>query len=66
MIITKLCLCCNKESEFYKNKNTGKISTHCSECNKTYSQSVRNSKELANVFKIILNSKEINEKCAGL
>lgn len=53
MLINKFCFCCNKESQFYKNKNTSKVSTYCSECNSKYSPKERELRTILNFQKII-------------
>ena len=66
MNVNKLCLCCNTESSFYQNSVTGKVATYCLECNSKFSPAQKKLKETNNILKILLRSKDINEKCTRL
>jgi hypothetical protein len=62
MTINKLCFCCNALSSFYQNSNTGKIAAYCLDCNSKFSPVEKRKREHANIFKILISSKDINEK----
>lgn len=62
MLITKYCFSCNKESVFYKNKNSGKIRMHCISCCSNFTTDERKINETQNIFKMIINTKELNAK----
>lgn len=66
MTINKLCFCCNTQSSFYQNSNTGKIATYCMDCNSKYSPAEKRKREQSNILKILMSSKDINEKCTRL
>lgn len=66
MTVNKLCLCCDKNSYFYKNSNTGKIAAYCLDCNSKFSPVQKRKREQENILKILLSAKEINEKCTRL
>lgn len=66
MNVNKLCFCCNKNSSFYQNSNTRKIAAYCLECNFKFSPAEKRKREQENILKILMSSKEINEKCTRL
>lgn len=66
MTINKLCFCCNTQSSFYQNSNTGKIAAYCLDCNSKYSPAEKRKREQSNILKILMSSKDINEKCTRL
>ena len=62
MTINKLCFCCNTQSSFYQNSNTRKIAAYCLDCNSKYSPAEKRKREQSNILKILMSSKDINEK----
>lgn len=60
MLINKYCFSCNKESEFYKNKNTGKTRAHCISCCSSFAPEERKRNESKNILKMLVNAKELN------
>lgn len=66
MNVNKLCLCCNTESLFYQNSVTKKVAAYCLECNSKFSPAQKKLRETNNILKILLQSKDINEKCTRL
>lgn len=66
MTINKLCFCCYTESSFYKNSKTEKIAAYCLDCNSKYSPVEKRKREQTNILKILMSSKDINEKCTRL
>lgn len=53
MVITHFCWCCGKDTEVYKNKNTGRIARHCIKCTEDYKLDERKRMEMKLIFNLV-------------